>query len=194
MLHDAYRGPHRYTARFDEGEHARARILEKCVSYLPQIRDPLTRSVEKLQDSRYGNDMDINAMLDSFERHTKPTFKESSQRSYIKFGSMRDTDLAVGIRSGQLALEAYAMVIPFKPMSRAEPCFRRDVTRCFQPSLDGILQAIKAQHASASASVGVSSTPCRLLKLNSDSGLARALPRLLSLLEGLPQVHGYMTG
>lgn len=92
---------------------------------------------KKLQDSRYGNDMDINAMLDSFERHTKPTFKESSHRSYIKFGSMRDTDMAVGIRSGQLALEA------------------RDVTRCFQPSLDGILQAIKAQHASASASVGI---------------------------------------
>lgn len=45
-------------------------------------------------------------MIDSFERQTKPTFKETTHRSYIKFGSMRDQDLAVGIRGGQLVLEA----------------------------------------------------------------------------------------
>ena len=47
----------------------------------------------------------MTTMLDSFERSTKPTFKDPADRSYIKFGSMRDRDDAVGIRSGQLALE-----------------------------------------------------------------------------------------
>lgn len=71
----------------------------------------LTCNAERLQASSYGNDTDIKAMMDSFERQTKPTFKESSQRSYVKFGSMRDKDPSVGIRCGQLALEAYVVVL-----------------------------------------------------------------------------------
>lgn len=61
----------------------------------------------KLRNSRYGNEEDLKAMMDSFEKHTKPTFKGSNERSFIKFGSMRDKDPDFGIRSGQLALEAY---------------------------------------------------------------------------------------
>lgn len=44
-------------------------------------------------------------MLDNFERATKPTFKSPADKSFIKFGSMKDRDPAVGIRSGQLPLE-----------------------------------------------------------------------------------------
>ena len=47
-------------------------------------------------------------MIDSFEKSTKPTFKDPSDRSFIKFGSMRDRDPDAGIRSGQLTLEGYA--------------------------------------------------------------------------------------
>lgn len=92
---------------------------------------------KRLQASSYGNDTDIKAMMNSFERQTKPTFKESSQRSYVKFGSMRDKDPSVEIRCGQLALEAH------------------EVTKFFQPCLDEILQAIRSQQVSASAPVGI---------------------------------------
>lgn len=60
--------------------------------------------VAKLSNSRYGNDEDVMSMMDSFERSAKPTFKDSSVPSYLKFGSMRDRDPGVGIRSGQLSV------------------------------------------------------------------------------------------
>lgn len=44
-------------------------------------------------------------MLDNFEKTTKPTFKDPKDRSFIKFGSMKDKDQDVGIRSGQITLE-----------------------------------------------------------------------------------------
>lgn len=47
-------------------------------------------------------------MIDAFEQQAKPTFKDDRDRSYLKFGSMRDKDLDHGIRSGQLTLEGYA--------------------------------------------------------------------------------------
>lgn len=62
-------------------------------------------SAEKLKNSKYGNEEDINTMLDNFDKSVKATFKDSSERSFIKFGSMRDKDPAVGIRSGQLIVE-----------------------------------------------------------------------------------------
>lgn len=44
-------------------------------------------------------------MLEQFERSTKPTFKDPKDRSFIRFGSMRDRDPDFGIRAGQLSLE-----------------------------------------------------------------------------------------
>ena len=44
-------------------------------------------------------------MLDHFDKSVKPTFKDSAERSFIKFGSMRDRDPLVGIRSGQMVVE-----------------------------------------------------------------------------------------
>ena len=60
---------------------------------------------DKLSTSQYGNPEDIQTMLDHFERSTKPTFKDTTERSFVKFGSIRDKDLQFGIRSGQLMLE-----------------------------------------------------------------------------------------
>lgn len=44
-------------------------------------------------------------MMEVFERSTKPTFKSTLERGYIKFGLNKDKDPEVGIRSGQLPLE-----------------------------------------------------------------------------------------
>lgn len=50
-------------------------------------------------------------MMDSFECSAKPIFKDPSDRSFIKFGSMRDRDPNVGIRGGQLTLEGYVSLL-----------------------------------------------------------------------------------
>ncbi len=64
-------------------------------------------TIAKLAGSIYGNVLTINDMLEHFERSVKPNFKDSSERSYIKFGGRRDTDQRLGIRSGQLMLDGY---------------------------------------------------------------------------------------
>lgn len=50
-------------------------------------------------------------MLESFEKIGKPTFKDDNERCYIRFGSVRDKDADVGIRSGQLVLEGCVLQI-----------------------------------------------------------------------------------
>ncbi|GJE96026.1 heat shock protein 70 family protein [Phanerochaete sordida] len=82
---------------------------------------------ERLRDSRYGNDEDLETMMESFEKSAKPTFKDPSDKSFIKFGTSRDKDLSVGIRSGQLALDG------------------RVVAGFFQPSIDAIIVAVRKQ-------------------------------------------------
>ena len=58
----------------------------------------------KLEHSRFGNDKDLALMMENFEKSTKPTFKDDTDRLFVKFGGMRDRDPAVDIRSGQLIL------------------------------------------------------------------------------------------
>ncbi|KAL4244993.1 hypothetical protein ABKN59_002858 [Abortiporus biennis] len=73
----------------------------------------------KLRDSAYGNEEDMAAMLENFDQSTKITFRDPTDRSYIKFGSMKDRDLKVGIRSGQLAVDGADMARFFEPSIRA---------------------------------------------------------------------------
>lgn len=46
-------------------------------------------------------------MLEQFEKTTKLTFRNPSEKSTIKFGSNRDKDPEFDIRSGHLTLEGY---------------------------------------------------------------------------------------
>ena len=63
----------------------------------------------KLRNSRFGNDEDLAAMLADFEKSAKPLFKDPKTKSWIQFGSSRDTAKEFGIRGGQLALEGYVV-------------------------------------------------------------------------------------
>ncbi|KAI8977709.1 hypothetical protein BD414DRAFT_580166 [Trametes punicea] len=74
---------------------------------------------ERLKDSAFGNDEDIKCMIDHFDKSTKPVFKDTDEASYIKFGSMRDSDLNVNIRRGQLMLTKEEMISFFKPSVEA---------------------------------------------------------------------------
>ncbi|KAI0367126.1 hypothetical protein BV20DRAFT_1055106 [Pilatotrama ljubarskyi] len=87
---------------------------------------------ERLKNSAYGNEEDIKAMLDYFDKYTKPIFKDASEQSYIKFGSMSCNDAKVKIRRGQLLLSGPEMEAFYKP------------------SLDAIVDAIQKQQQAAS--------------------------------------------
>ncbi|GJE96029.1 heat shock protein 70 family protein [Phanerochaete sordida] len=89
----------------------------------------------KLQHSRFGNHEHLADMMENFEASTKPTFKEGTEKSFIKFGSRADNDLAVGIRSGQMVLDG------------------ADIAGFFQPSLTAIVAAVQDQLRAAAHTV-----------------------------------------
>ncbi|KIP03242.1 hypothetical protein PHLGIDRAFT_130274 [Phlebiopsis gigantea 11061_1 CR5-6] len=97
----------------------------------------LTYLKSKLHNSSFGNDEDIGEMMLKFEESTKPTFKDDSEQTFIKFGGWRNQDASVNIRNGQLTLEG------------------EDVAQFFQPSLMGIVAAIRKQRLAATESVNV---------------------------------------
>ncbi|KAI0628133.1 hypothetical protein C8Q77DRAFT_1162430 [Trametes polyzona] len=86
---------------------------------------------ERLKDSAYGNEEDIKAMLEYFDKSTKPIFKDPTEQSYIKFGSMGCNDPKVKIRRGQLLLSGPEMESFYKP------------------SLDAIVAAVRKQRDEA---------------------------------------------
>ena len=60
--------------------------------------------IEHLKESAYGNDEDIQTMVDVFDKSTKPIFKDENESAFIKFGAMSCNDAKVKIRRGQLTL------------------------------------------------------------------------------------------
>lgn len=57
-----------------------------------------------LAASIFDNEEDLKLMVDNFDKFAKTVFKDETEASYIKFGTMRDNDPAVNIRRGQLTL------------------------------------------------------------------------------------------
>lgn len=48
---------------------------------------------------------DVDGITKHFDDSSKLTFRNIDEPSFIKFGSVRDKDFALGIRSGQLRLD-----------------------------------------------------------------------------------------
>ncbi|KAI0918917.1 hypothetical protein AcW1_003564 [Taiwanofungus camphoratus] len=90
-----------------------------------------------LKQSRFGNEEDIRTMLDYFESSTKPTFRNTEKPSYIKFGSLRDTDDKHDIKRGVLSLSGTEMAA------------------FFRPSVQSIQQSIERQCKEAKAPVSI---------------------------------------
>jgi hypothetical protein len=55
-----------------------------------------------LRNSKFADD--INNITNSFDKTTKLTFRDIAEPQFIRFGSARDRDLMLNIRSGQLKL------------------------------------------------------------------------------------------
>ncbi|KAK0222698.1 hypothetical protein EDD85DRAFT_1028147 [Armillaria nabsnona] len=84
---------------------------------------------DKLKDSHYAQDVDLIA--ECFDKTTKHRFRNATEPAYIKFGTMRDTDIKLDIRSGQLKLAG------------------SDVASFFDPSVSSIVKEIDNQRSKA---------------------------------------------
>lgn len=58
----------------------------------------------KLAGSKFGTEEDIAQMTSEFDKTTKLRFNNPTEPSYIRFGTVKDRDLAFNIKSGQLKL------------------------------------------------------------------------------------------
>ncbi|KAK0481095.1 hypothetical protein EDD18DRAFT_1203722 [Armillaria luteobubalina] len=88
---------------------------------------------EKLAGSRFADE--VSLIADCFDTTTKLRFRDIEEASYIKFGTMKDRDPKLDIRSGQMKL--------------AGP----DVASFFEPSIASMIQVIDNQRAKATKPV-----------------------------------------
>ncbi|PBK82156.1 hypothetical protein ARMGADRAFT_1171030 [Armillaria gallica] len=83
----------------------------------------------KLEGSPYAQEVDLIA--ECFDKTTKHRFRNANEPAYIKFGMMKDTDIKLDIRSGQLRLSG------------------SDVASFFEPSVSSIITEINDQRSKA---------------------------------------------
>ncbi|KAK0471591.1 hypothetical protein IW261DRAFT_1511451 [Armillaria novae-zelandiae] len=84
---------------------------------------------KKLKGSQYEREVELIA--DCFDKTTKHRFRNANEPAYIKFGTMRDTDPQLDIRSGQLKLSG------------------SEVASFFEPSVSSIIRGIDNQRSRA---------------------------------------------
>lgn len=82
-------------------------------------------------------------MMSSFESMAKPTFRDPSVASYIKFGRSCDNDQRLNIRRGTLTLSGYAHVV--NSFTVDSNCIRLEMVSLLRPSVDAIKAAIDKQ-------------------------------------------------
>ncbi|KAJ3840341.1 hypothetical protein F5878DRAFT_73983 [Lentinula raphanica] len=90
---------------------------------------------DKLKNSRYGTKEDIDLIANKFDTEAKHTFRRPDDPVFVRFGSSRDRDPAVDIKSGQLKLPGQI------------------VQTFFEPSIEQIIEAVREQRQEATTSV-----------------------------------------
>ncbi|KAH9485830.1 Heat shock 70 kDa protein 12A [Psilocybe cubensis] len=86
-----------------------------------------------LKDSRFAED--VPYITDCFDKTTKLRFRSDDETQFIKFGTIRDKDLALNIRNGQLKLSG------------------SDVASFFEPSIQCIVDTIEEQRAACTTKI-----------------------------------------
>ncbi|KAF8638104.1 hypothetical protein AX17_002444 [Amanita inopinata Kibby_2008] len=84
----------------------------------------------KLHASKYRDD--VEHMTNIFDKSAKLSFRNPTTPAFIRFGTSRDKDLTVDIRSGQMKIVG------------------EDIEKLFQPSVQAILQAVAEQRRQTS--------------------------------------------
>ncbi|KAK0448949.1 uncharacterized protein EV420DRAFT_1566344, partial [Desarmillaria tabescens] len=72
---------------------------------------------DKLKDSKFAEE--VENIAECFDKTTKFRFRNSEEPAYVKFGSMKDKDPALDIRSGQLKLAGSEVAGFFEPSVKA---------------------------------------------------------------------------
>lgn len=108
-----------------------AHLYLKSESYRPPLV-PLGIEVpaEFLEGSRFSSDVDN--MKNIFDKTTKLRFRNSNEPQYIKFGSFRDKDVDLNIRSGQLKLPGYFFQFVICRYQSRSLLIQRRCSRLFQ--------------------------------------------------------------
>ncbi|KAK0471597.1 hypothetical protein IW261DRAFT_1511467 [Armillaria novae-zelandiae] len=71
----------------------------------------------KLKGSKFAEE--VENIAECFDKTTKLRFRNEEEPAYVKFGSMKDKDLALDIRSGQLKLTGSEVASFFEPSIKA---------------------------------------------------------------------------
>ena len=117
----------------------------------------LTRRKGLLGKSRFAGDIPL--IEKCFDKTTKLSFRNAEEPQFIRFGTTRDTEPSLKIRSGQLRLLGCVPTFLFFVGSTCvvEGYFSRsDLASFFEPSLQCIVKAINEQSASSSTKISVS--------------------------------------
>ncbi|KAK0222693.1 hypothetical protein EDD85DRAFT_959951 [Armillaria nabsnona] len=72
---------------------------------------------DKLKGSKFAEE--VESIAECFDKTTKLRFRNAEEPAYVKFGSMKDKDLALDIRSGQLKLAGSEVASFFEPSVKA---------------------------------------------------------------------------
>ncbi|KAJ3918140.1 hypothetical protein F5877DRAFT_90847 [Lentinula edodes] len=86
--------------------------------------------LERLRNSRFGSEEDVQQIASIFDSDAKHTFRNPDDPVFIKFGTFRDRDPSVDIKAGNI------------------------VKTFFEPSIKAIIQAVKEQRKDAAVLIG----------------------------------------
>ncbi|KAK0222688.1 hypothetical protein EDD85DRAFT_959945 [Armillaria nabsnona] len=106
---------------------------------------------KKLKGSKFSDE--VKNIAECFDKTTKLRFRNSGEAAYVKFGSMRDKDPALDIRSGQLKLSGLVQSYIYPCMLRTVLFYSTDVANFFEPSIASIIKVIDAQRFAPSKTV-----------------------------------------
>ncbi|KZT00295.1 uncharacterized protein LAESUDRAFT_764717 [Laetiporus sulphureus 93-53] len=110
---------------------------------------------DKLCGSYYGNEEDIKTMIRYFDKYTKPIFKDRSEDSYIKFGSMSCNDPSSISAEDSCFLPGtrgrYDMFeIDIDSLSGSD-----ELASFFEPSIRAIVNAVEGQRRSVNGGLNM---------------------------------------
>lgn len=83
--------------------NARKFLSSQFLAYTHSFQSIADLLLEYLFESPYLDD--IEHIIHCFDNTTKPRFRDADVIQFVKFGSIRDNDATVNIRSGQLKLQ-----------------------------------------------------------------------------------------
>ncbi len=106
-----------------------------------------------MKGSRFAEE--VGNIAECFDKTTKLRFRNAEEPAYVKFGSMKDKDLALDIRSGQLKLAGYVSFHIILDVTDSH-LHRTEVASFFEPSVKAIIDVVHDQRFVSTKTVSVS--------------------------------------